>query len=84
MSRPQYSTEHFEAQQHEAGRGPDYYGPPLAAPLDEAKLAPRIVRRQIAHLECGECHRRFTRSARHLMLSEIRCPGCRSVDVDVV
>lgn len=71
----------FEAEQERSRPNyPESYGP---APLDEAKLSPRIVRRTIAHLECQECGRRFTRSARHLNFSEIHCPGCRGVDVEV-
>jgi len=68
--------------------GRDYYGPPLAdeaepAALDEVKLAPRIVRRQIAHLECNECGQTFTRSAKRLRLSGERCPKCGGYDTEI-
>jgi Zn ribbon nucleic-acid-binding protein len=52
-------------------------------PLDECKLAPRIVRRQIAHLECYECGHRFTRCARRLDFSGERCPKCRGYDTGI-
>jgi hypothetical protein len=72
----------FEAEQERSRpEYPESYGP---APLDECKLAPRIVRRQIAHLACNFCGTRFTRSARRLYVSEIRCPKCREFDVEVV
>ena len=59
-----------------------------AVALDECKSRPRIVRRQVAHLECPECLHRWTlcvpsRGVGRFTFERTRCPVCHSYDTEV-
>jgi len=67
----------------------EYPEPYEPMPLDECKARPEIVRRTPprrarrcrVHVECNECHKKWTRNIGPNTY-ELRCPRCRSYDTE--